>query len=58
VNLDPVTVLPPYWFVPDTFDAIPLKERIIKLVQMREQINSEIAYLKSLIQKPQKLANN
>ncbi|MFI5416957.1 MAG: hypothetical protein ACHQW9_02770 [Nitrososphaerales archaeon] len=51
MSLESVLVLPPYWFAPDTFDSISLKERIEKLMEMREKINSEIAYLKSIIPK-------
>jgi hypothetical protein len=49
MSLESVLVLPPYWFAPDTFDSISLRERIEKLVEMREKIDSEIAYLKSII---------
>lgn len=51
MNSESVLVLPPYWFAPSTFDSIPLKDRIEKLVEMRERINSEIAYLKSMLPK-------
>jgi hypothetical protein len=44
-------ILPPYWFSLDTPDSIPLKDRIEKLVEMREKINNEIFCLKSIIAK-------
>jgi hypothetical protein len=49
MNSESVVVLPPYWFALDAFDAISLNERIEKLVEIREKINGEILYLKSMI---------
>ena len=46
-----VMVLPPYWFSLDALDSISLKDRIEKLVEMREKINNEILCLKSVIAK-------
>ena len=46
-----VMVLPPYWFSLDALDSLSLKDRIEKLVEMREKINNEILCLKSVIAK-------
>lgn len=46
-----VMILPPYWFSLDAPDSISLEDRIEKLVEMREKINNEIFYLKSIIAK-------
>ncbi len=54
MSLESVLVLPPYWFVPGTFDSVSLKERIEQLEKMREKIDSEITYLKSIIQEQHK----
>ena len=51
MSSEPVVVLPPYWFTPDAPDHVQLTARIENLVKMREQINEEILYLRSIISK-------
>jgi hypothetical protein len=56
MSLESVVILPPYWFVPGTSDPIPLKDRIEKLMEMRQRITSEITFLKSLLAKQGKFS--
>jgi hypothetical protein len=51
MSLESIVVLPPYWFVPGTFDSIPIRDRIEKLAEMRKRISSEITFLQSCLPK-------